>query len=419
MSDNKIKEENQNNLVGSSLLEFLYIVAKARKFLLILTFTFIVVALLWALLTPKEYKAMASVLPAEQSDLLSGLTGISSLAKSFSPFKGLGSLTGADELDRYIAILKSKKVHNKVIEDFDLRKVYDLEDQPLWKVERELSGNLDYTIEDEGNLVISVYDRNPELAAKIANYMVNLLNEINTELHITNAKSVREFIEKRYFQNLDDITALETQMKQFQKKYGVIAVPEQIEVTIQTIAKLYAELAKQEVELNVMKKTIASDSPLLVTKEIQIKELQNKLNLMSSSDKINNRETDVLIPLNLAPDLVGKYLNIFKNLEIQYKIAEFITPVYEQAKIEEARSTPSVLVLDKASPPERKAKPKISLYVLIGFILSLVIGLFLVFTLELLRKLQQINPQKFSYISKIFGPFSRLIIQKSETDKPQ
>ena len=47
----------------------------------------------------------------------------------------------------------------------------------------------------------------------------------------------------------------------------------------------------------------------------------------------------VLIPLNIAPSLVNKYLNIYKNLEIQYTIAEFITPVYEQAKIEEVLNT--------------------------------------------------------------------------------
>ncbi|MGD8306835.1 MAG: hypothetical protein PVF17_09290, partial [Ignavibacteria bacterium] len=114
---------------------------------------------------------------------------------------------------------------------------------------------------------------------------------------------------------------------------------------------------------------------------------------------------------------VNEYLNIYKNLEIQYTIAEFLTPVYEQAKIEEIRNTPSVLILDKAYPPERKARPKITLYALIGLTVSLVISLFLVFTLELFKRMQQINPQKYSYIYNSFRPFSKLIMRRSEVDE--
>ena len=416
MVENSSRNEEKENLVGSAFLDFLYIVAKSRKFLSIFIFIIVGGAILLAVLTPKEYKATSSVLPAAQSDLLSSLSGISSLAKSFSPLRGLGGLSGSDETDKYFAILKSKNVQHRLITDFNLRKVYDLEDEPLWKVENALSRNLNFDLETEGNILIEVYDESPERAAKMANFLVSLLNEINTELHITNARSTREFIEKRYFQNIEDITELETQMKDFQEKYGVIAVPEQIEATVKSLAELYVDLAREEVALNVLRKTMSKDNPALITKEIEYEEIYNKINKFGSGNLITEYPK-VLIPLNVAPGLVNKYLNIYKNLEIQYTIAEFITPVYEQAKIEEVRSTPSVLILDEAYPPERKARPKIALYALIGLVVSLVLGLFIVFTLELLRKLQQINPQKYSYIIKSFRPLSRLLPQGSPVEK--
>jgi uncharacterized protein involved in exopolysaccharide biosynthesis len=416
MVENSSRNEEKENLVGSAFLDFLFIVAKSRRFLSIFIFLIVGGAILLAVLTPKEYKATASVLPAAQSDLLSSLGGISSLAKSFSPLKGLSGLSGSDETDKYFAILKSKNVQHRLIAEFNLRKVYDLENEPLWKVEKVLSGSLNFDLENEGNLLIEVYDENPERAANMANFLVSLLNEINTELHVTNARSTREFIEKRYFQNIDDIAELETQMKDFQEKYGVIAVPEQIEATVKSLAELYVDLAREEVALNVLRKTMSKDNPALITKEIEYEEIYNKINKFGSGNLITEYPK-VLIPLNVAPGLVNKYLNIYKNLEIQYTIAEFITPVYEQAKIEEVRSTPSVLVLDEAYPPERKARPKIALYALIGFVISLVLGLFIVFTLELLRKLQQINPQKYSYIIKSFRPLSRLLPQGSPVEK--
>ena len=410
MTENQYQNEQKENLVGSAFLDFLYIVAKSRKLLSIFTLVIVGGAILLAVLTPKEYKATSSVLPAAQSDLLSSLGGISALTKSFSPLRGLSGLAGSDETDKYFAILKSKNVQHRLISEFNLRKVYDLEDEPLWKVEKALSNNLNFELETDGNLLIEVYDESPKRAAKMANFLVSQLNEINTELHITNARSTREFIEKRYFQNIDDITNLELQMKDFQEKYGVIAVPEQIEATVKSLSELYVDLAREEVALNVLRKSLSKDNPTLITKELEYKEINDKINKLGTGSLITEFPK-VLIPLNVAPGLVNKYLNIYKNLEIQYTIAEFITPVYEQAKIEEVRSTPSVLVLDEAYPPERKARPKIALYALIGFVVSLVLGLFIVFMLELFRKLQKIDQQKFDYIHNAFRPFSKLIIR--------
>lgn len=416
MVQNSSSTDQRENLVGSAFLDFLYTIAKFRKFLFIFIFVIVAGAILLAVLLPKEYKATSSVLPAGQSDLLSSLGGISSLAKSFSPLRGLSSLSGGDETDKYFAILKSKNVKHRLIKEFDLRKVYDLEDEPMWKLEKALNENLNFELETEGNLLIEVYDTNPQRAAKMANFLVSQLNEINTELHITNARSTREFIEQRYFQNIEDISELELQMKDFQEKYGVIAVPEQIEATVKSMAELYVDLAREEVALNVMRKSLSKENPILVSKELEYKEINDKINKLGTGSLITEYPK-VLIPLNVAPGLVNKYLNIYKNLEIQYTIAEFITPVYEQAKIEEVRSTPSVLVLDEAYPPERKARPKIALYALIGFVISLVLGLFIVFLLELLRKLEEINPQKFSYIYHAFRPFSKLLLRYPSSEK--
>lgn len=416
MTENQERSEQKDNLVGSAFLDFLYTIAKYRKFLFFFIFLIVAGAILLAVFTPKEYKATASVLPAAQSDLLSSLGGISALTKSFSPLRGLSGLTGSNESDKYFAILKSKNVQHRLIDEFNLRKVYDLEDKPLWKVEKALSNNLNFDLETEGNILIEVYDESPERAAKMANSLVNMLNEINTELHVTNARSTREFIEKRYFQNIDDIASLETQMKEFQEKYGVIAVPEQIEATVKSLAELYVDLAREEVALNVLKKTLNEENPTLQMKQLELNEIREKINQFGSGDLIT-KYPKVLIPLNIAPNLVNRYLNIYKNLEIQYTIAEFITPVYEQAKIEEVRNTPSVLVLDFAYPPERKARPKIALYALIGFVISFLLGLFIVFVLELLNKLSQLNPQKFDYVYNAFRPFSKLVMRKHSSNK--
>lgn len=76
-----------------------------------------------------------------------------------------------------------------------------------------------------------------------------------------------------------------------------------------------------------------------------------------------------------------QYLDLYREIEIQSKLMEVIYPLYEQAKLEEARETPTVLVLDHAVPPEKKARPIRSLVVLsalfLGFVLSVLTVIFL------------------------------------------
>ena len=398
--------ETNPNLLGSAFLDVLYIIAKARKFLIVFISLFVLGALILGLITPKMYKAISSVVPAEQSDLLSSIGGMGAAVKSFSSLKGLSSLSGGSELDKYIAVLKSSSMRRDLINTFNLRKVYKLENKPYWQVEKVLSGNLEFEIAEEGNLNISVLDEDPVIAARMANYLVDKLNQVNSQLHVTNAKSIREFIEKRYLENVNDISNLEAKMKEFQQKNGVIAVPEQLDATIKTMATLYGDLAKQEVAYNIMKKTLDSTQPALQNKQIEVEEIRKKLNsFTSNSDQL--KDNKVFVSIKKAPELVGEYLKIYKNLEIQYKISEFIIPVYEQSKIEEARNTPSVLILDKAYPPELKVKPKITLYILIGFVVSFIIGIFLIFFWEMLRKLKRVNPQKFEYIEMALRPFTK------------
>ena len=393
------KNNDQNYITaGHSFVEFLTITVKYRWFLFWFVFIITSGALLYALLSPKWYKATASVLPAENTDFLSAFSGLSALAKNFSPAKGLASaLSGNTEFDRYMAILKSATMTDDVISKFNLRKEYELEKTYYEKVVKAYNSNLEINVQDEGNLTISFYDKSPQKAADVANYLITKLNEINTRLSVTNAKANRVFIEKRYKDNVAEINRLEGKMKAFQIKYGVIAVPEQLEATVKTMASIYGELAQKEIEFNVLKRQYGDNNPLTSAAKIQAEELKKQINSQNSGTTGDN--TKLLIPFKQAPELSNKYLKIYRDLEIQYKILEFVQPLYEQAKVEEVRNSPSVLVLDKAYPPDRKAKPKGSIYALVSFVSSSIIALLIVFILEMFNKLKVNDPETYAYLT--------------------
>ncbi|MEW6652570.1 MAG: Wzz/FepE/Etk N-terminal domain-containing protein [Bacteroidota bacterium] len=392
-------QDNSKTFVGSTFVEFLVVVVKYRWFLILLISISTISATAYALLAPKWYKSTASVFPAEKNDPLSMLTGLGGIAKGFNASKGLAALTGSSsEADRYVAILKSATVTSDVINRFELRKEYDREGDYFEKVVKDWEDNLELEIQDEGNLTISVLDKNPQKAADIANYLVEKLNIINTQLSVINAKANREFVEKRYFQNIDDINKLEDGMREFQKKYGVIAVPEQLEATVKSMSNIYADLYKKEIELNVLKQTYGSDHPLISTTRVELNEIQKKIDQLNAGTDASQKDVKLLIPFKQAPELGNEYLKIFRNLEIQYKILEFVQPLYEQARVEEARNTPSVIVLDRAGPAERKAKPKGTIFASLGFVVSVIIGLLIVFSLELFGKIKLNSPEQYRAI---------------------
>jgi uncharacterized protein involved in exopolysaccharide biosynthesis len=404
--------------VGSSLLDFISIIVSYRWFLIFFVLIITVGASLYAVFTPKWFKSTASVLPAENNDFLS-MTGLSGLAKGFSASRGLAALSGTStETDRFVAILKSATISNEIIKKFNLRKEYDLENTIYEKVVKEWQSNFELEVQDEGNLSITIYDKDPKKAADIANYLVRRLNEKNTELLIRNAVANKKFIETRYLQNLSDIANLETKMKRFQQKFGVIAVPEQLEATVKSMSEIYANLYKKQIELDVAKQTYGVDHPITHAGEIEVEELQKKINQLNNGTDASQKDVKILIPFKQAPELGNEYLQIYRNLEIQYKILEFIQPLYEQAKVEEVRNTPSVLVLDNAFPADHKAKPKVLLYFLLSFVISISVAFVVVLIIETFSRLKMVDSNRYNDIRKTLQSdlvFSKFI-RKKETD---
>ncbi len=400
MEDLKKQANKKEDVVGSTFVEFLTVIVKYRVFLFLFIFIITAGATGYALLAPKWYQATASVLPAENTDLLSALGGLSNLAKGFSASKGLAALTkSSSESDRFIAILKSASITDSVIKKFDLKKEYDLEGEYYENVVKEWKSNLSIDLQDEGNLFISVLDKNPGKAANMANYLVDKLNEINTNLGVQNAKANREFIEKRYKRNLRDIDSLENAMKIYQEKTGVMAVPEQIESTIKTMSTIYGEYLMKDIEYNALKRQLGDNNPKIESAKYQVEELNKKIAQLNAGIESSQKDSKFLLPFKQAPELASGYLKIYKDLQIQYKILEIITPLYEQAKVEEVKNMPSVIVLDKATPPTKKASPKGTIYLMVSLVVSSLLGMFIVFVLELLSKVKAQDPEKYDLLT--------------------
>jgi len=77
--------------------------------------------------------------------------------------------------------------------------------------------------------------------------------------------------------------------------------------------------------------------------------------------------SEVAYPTIRKLPLLGvTYADLYRRVEIQEAVYETLTQQFELAKVQEAKETPSVKVLDAASWPERKSFPPRTLIALLG-----------------------------------------------------
>jgi tyrosine-protein kinase Etk/Wzc len=341
---------------NSKFSDYLYVIVRWRKFLLINLSIIIIISLIISFLIPNTYRATTTIILPKEDKILGGqLTGLISAASSLGGGGLLGGASGAS--DQIMGILKSRTLLKTVVDRFDLFKYYGIKDKNYDKVIKAFSEDISCDLNENAMIEIAGINEVPDTSAAIVNFMVKLVDSINTNINIQQAKNNRIFIELRYQKNVDDLAVAEDSMKKFQQEYGIFAVPEQLEIAIKAAGEMEAQVIQQELKLSTLKSQLGENSPLVLNIQEQVNTIKNKLKEISSSDKLSTKSI-VMFPFKKVPQMAEAYFRLYRQIQIQGKIMEVILPLYEKAKIDEQKSIPSVLVLDKATPPQVKYQPK-------------------------------------------------------------
>ncbi len=385
--------------------DYIYVLYKWKKFIIINLIIVTILATTYALLLPLEYKATAIVMIPP--DTQTGFGGLSSLLGGKSSLASMGSrmfgLTSSSE-DVLLGIINSRSSLVKIIKEFNLIKYYEITDNNMDKVIKAFRNDISADPNEFGMLEFSVVNKDPEVSATIANYMVRLVDSLNIKFNIERAKNNRGFIEQRYLQNIRDLKNAEDSLYKFQKKYGIVVVPEQLEVTVKAAAEIEAQLFKKEVEAYFIEQTYGKNSVQYTGVAAEIELLKQKVQELKNSNELSS-SSNILYPFKNMPDIAIEYLRAFREVTIQESILEIVMPMYEQAKVEEQKSIPTILTIDKAVPPQLKFRPKRAIIVLGIFFLFLFILLPIVFWGEkVLTREKQENPLQ----EKEFSLFSRV-----------
>jgi capsule polysaccharide export protein KpsE/RkpR len=258
--------------------------------------------------------------------------------KDFTPTGAASRLGGGQGSVNYLAILKSRRASEALIREYDLINVYDISNNSMEKAIKALEGNLNIEVSPDGTILLEVYDRDSVRAAAMANSLVRILNEVAIDLGTREARSNRMFLEKRVDESKAELAGAEQRLKEYQEKQGVVILNEQAKETAQAAGELYAKRMELDIKMAIMEKTSGEGNPAYDQYKLEKSEIDRRLAKF--------------------PEMGLQSYRLFRDILVQQKILEFLIPMYEQARLEEQKDVPVVVVLDRAVPAERKAKPK-------------------------------------------------------------
>ena len=377
-----------------NLVDYASVMIRWRRFLVRNVLAVAVLAVIVSLLLPKWYRSTSTILPPKDESMLGGISGLGSVLRELAPIRGAGSLSTARGSYSYLSILNSRRAMEMAVTKFNLTGEYDIGDSSMEKAVKEFSNNLEIGVEDQGHISITVYDRDPKRAADIANYMVGALNQISVELNSRESGSNREFLEQRVAESRDRLGKAEEALKTFQEKSGIYAITEQTQASLSAQARLFSEKALKEVEIGVKERLMGSDNPELQAAKLELSVLNQKLGVL--------------------PEVGMQYVRLYRDVLVQSRIVEVLTPLLEQVRLQEKRDTPVVVQLDTAVPAEKKAKPKRIIIVLSAAFASFLLSLLYIALVERWRTFQRENPEKYAEFAATYSRPRKAELDKTE-----
>jgi capsule polysaccharide export protein KpsE/RkpR len=142
---------------------------------------------------------------------------------------------------------------------------------------------------------------------------------------------------------------------------------------LDSAAILEGQLIAAKSELSGLQEIYTGQNVRVRSLQAHISELQQQLNAFGGKNYAGSTTLDPnsLYPsVRQLPVLGREYAELYRRAKVDEAVFTLLTESYELAKVQEAKDTPSVKVLDAPRPPERPDWPPRALFALGGALLG-------------------------------------------------
>jgi uncharacterized protein involved in exopolysaccharide biosynthesis len=284
---------------------------------------------------PSVYTARTSFIPPQPQNTPSA--ALASLVTLQSLTGGAGT---RNLIEQQVSLLRSTSIADRIIERFDLMKVYESD----FRVDarRELNANVRVTPgRRDGMIYLEVDDESPQRAAQIAAAFVDELGTLTSRLALTEAQQRRVFFETQVRNTREQLNVAQRQLQAI--GFGPGALNAEPRARAEAFARLQAQITATEIRIRSLRRSLTDEAPELQQQLAALEGLQAQQRALEVTD--NSRADD-------------RYVSAFREFKYQEALLEVLARQYELSRIDESREGSFIQVVDLASPPERRTWPK-------------------------------------------------------------
>ena len=367
-----------------SLLDVALLLARHLKLLILGPLCVGLAALGATYLIAPTFTARTSFLPPQQpqsaaASALSSLGALSGLAV------GAGGLKSP--ADQYVSLLQSVTVQDQLIDTFKLMQVY--ESKFRFEARKKLAGNVRVSLgKKDGLITVEVDDTDPKRAAELANRHVDELRRVTAELALSEAQQRRQFFDIQLKQTRDKLS--QAQLALQSSGFNQSALRAEPKAAADSYARMRAEVTAAEVRLQTLRGGLVDSAPEVQQQVTRLQALRGQLGKLESS--LNGAES-------------GDYVSKYREFKYQETLFDLFSRQYELARVDESREGSLIQVVDAATPPEHKSRPRRAIVAVVSTGIGLIMALLFVVLRQSLRRAtaDPANARKFNDLRNAFG----------------
>ena len=319
---NKKMDSSQNQ--SYDLISFLW---KNKMPLIIVGLISLLSSSVISFMIEEKFESTAALYPTKTSSV--------SISRNISEDQSISKFGEDEEAEQMLQILESSSVRIKVTEKFNLLEHYDIDLNSKFKntkLKEEYLENINFKRNNNGAVLITVLDKNPDTAALIANEITSLFDNIKNDMIHERARE--DFIIKK--NKLKKITSQIQDLKDTLSKLSLLGV-------------------------------VRNDSYRALTEGF-----------------VNAKDSKIKKSFKEKMDMTEKYGSVLMSLQIKFQLFSerhhTLEISYEQALTNVNSNISHKFIVEKAYPSEKKAYPIRWLIVIMSTFSSILFAIAVILT---------------------------------------
>jgi len=310
-------EKNQQTGYNFNSVDLLIYIWKKRYILLAVGFVTAVASIIISIMITPMFKASVIMFPASSASISKEL-----LVQNYSGRQNVHGFGEEEQAEQLLQVLNSEPIRTRIVEKYNLMEHYEIDPEgkyPMTELYEQYTSNINFRLTEYMSVEISVMDREPDLAAQIANDISDLVDTVYNHMKKERAQEAFRLVEREF----------------------------------------------REAELNLI---ALNDSLELLSNDLSKK-------VRTTGDATNNL-------IKAFSENGAMYISMLNLVRNEAQIVAGLSLRYKEARLESEQNLPYKFVVESAFSPEKKAYPNKSLIVIVSTFAALLLSLIVLIVID-------------------------------------